>query len=536
MKTHALILHQQFFKKSLKSVVSTIFDNERDGFSPLQSADHFTLTGYADESRRSKRIPKAALPVSSMPPVLDFPFAFADCKDLLPLLESAHHSARQQGSPHLLSFAQSIPAVEPLALLQQAMERGSPYFYTRYPSARPLTLLGIGSAITLRPQGSQRFQQAKQHIANLLPTLIQAGDSWSALAQPRLFCGFPFFADARSPLRSTGGILTLPRWQLAATPDETYLVSNWHIHPDHDLTPLLAQATTFCQGLRTLPVQNQGSLLPLLDWQLPPHSLDAFRQGIQTALQQIHAGSLHKVVLAHALDIPLEQPLHPMATLRQWQRLYPECYVFALQARAGATFWGASPERLLRVDQQQVWIDALAGSAPRGRTEGEDFRLKQHLLNSPKDQHEHRVVVQAIQQALLNLGMESPILEPPQILQLSSIQHLQTRIQAEIPSHLQLLDLLEALHPTPAVGGVPTPVACDLIRRLEPFDRGLYGAPLGWIDLHGNGEFFVGIRSALMQPQSLRLYAGAGIVADSDPDQEVAEVSLKLKALPFFSS
>jgi menaquinone-specific isochorismate synthase len=116
-------------------------------------------------------------------------------------------------------------------------------------------------------------------------------------------------------------------------------------------------------------------------------------------------------------------------------------------------------------------------------------------------------------------------------LQLSNIQHLQTPIHASVPAHVHLLDVVAELHPTPAVAGVPREIACDIIRRHERFERSLYAAPIGWVDHQGNGEFAVGIRSALINGQEARLYAGAGIVAGSDPDRELAEIQLKLQAL-----
>ncbi len=119
----------------------------------------------------------------------------------------------------------------------------------------------------------------------------------------------------------------------------------------------------------------------------------------------------------------------------------------------------------------------------------------------------------------------------PQLLKLSTIQHLHTPIQGCVTEGLSALDLVAALHPTPAVAGTPTDLACDLIRRWEEFDRSLYAAPVGWIDAQGEGEFVVGIRSALLEPERLQLFAGAGIVRDSDPEREIAEVQLKLGAL-----
>ncbi|HEY9751742.1 MAG TPA: isochorismate synthase, partial [Coleofasciculaceae cyanobacterium] len=186
--------------------------------------------------------------------------------------------------------------------------------------------------------------------------------------------------------------------------------------------------------------------------------------------------------------------------------------------------------RLLRLRDRQMITDTLAGSAPRGKTTCEDAYLASKLLTSPKELHEHRLVLDFIMQQLVYLGL-SPQCAPLRLLQLSNIQHLQTPIHAVVPDEIHLLDILAQLHPTPAVAGVPKALACEQIYRYEAFERSLYAAPIGWIDYHANGEFAVGIRSAVMNGCQARLYGGAGIVAGSDPERELAEVQLKLQAL-----
>jgi menaquinone-specific isochorismate synthase len=174
--------------------------------------------------------------------------------------------------------------------------------------------------------------------------------------------------------------------------------------------------------------------------------------------------------------------------------------------------------------------DALAGSAPRGCSEVEELHLAKDLLANTKERLEHQVVIDFIQQRLRQLGM-TPQFLPTQLLQLANIQHLHTPLQAILPEPLHLLDVVAALHPTPAVAGFPQQIACDYIQHHETFSRSRYAAPVGWVDLDGNGEFAVGIRSAIIQKATARLFAGAGIVAGSNPTQEFSEIQLKLQAL-----
>lgn len=235
-------------------------------------------------------------------------------------------------------------------------------------------------------------------------------------------------------------------------------------------------------------------------------------------------------MLAHAVDVVSPLPFDAIASLHNLRKRYPGCYLFATSNGRGQQFIGASPERLVSLRDRQLETDALAGSAPRGQTINDDTNLAKRLLTSAKERHEHQVVSQFIRQQLAQLGLEPQSL-PLRLLQLSNIQHLQTPIHARVPADIHLLDIVAALHPTPAVAGMPRAVACDYIRRYEQFARSLYAAPIGWIDHHGDGEFAVGIRSALLNGCHARLFAGAGIVEGSDPDRELAEVQLKLQAL-----
>jgi menaquinone-specific isochorismate synthase len=258
---------------------------------------------------------------------------------------------------------------------------------------------------------------------------------------------------------------------------------------------------------------------------------DSFKKSVSSALKAIAKGRLNKIVLAHAVDVISPFPFQLFRSLSNLRRLHADCYIFATSNGKGQNFIGASPERLLSLHNQRLATDALAGSAPRGKTATEDAYFAHSLLSSEKEMREHRAVTDFITQCLCHLGIEPQFPPLPFLLQLANIQHLQTPIQAKVPAHLHLLELLAELHPTPAVAGTPRDVAEAQIRRYETFERSLYAAPIGWVDHQGNGEFAVGIRSALIDGCRARLYAGAGIVAGSDPDKELAEIKLKLQTL-----
>ncbi|NJO19634.1 MAG: isochorismate synthase [Spirulinaceae cyanobacterium RM2_2_10] len=262
----------------------------------------------------------------------------------------------------------------------------------------------------------------------------------------------------------------------------------------------------------------------------PDLSFHPFVPATRAALAAIQAEQLSKIVLAQPLDVVAAGALDPIATLARLRQHYPDCTCFSLSNGRGSYFLGASPERLASIRDRHLVVDALAGSAPRGRDAIEDARFAQQLLNSDKDRREHQAVSHYLSEQLQSLGLR-PQLAPRQLRQLSNIQHLWTPITAQLPAQVQPLEVVAQLHPTPAVAGVPTAAACEQIRHYENFERGLYAAPIGWLDMQGNSEFVVGIRSALLSGARARLYAGAGIVAGSDPDREQAEVQLKLQAM-----
>lgn len=254
---------------------------------------------------------------------------------------------------------------------------------------------------------------------------------------------------------------------------------------------------------------------------------------VLAARRAIRDGRLEKVVLARAA---IARPtagrrLAPLETLVALQRHNPQAFSFLLHNERGAVFVGATPEMLARKQGERLETEALAGTAARSAESNEDARLAAALCASPKEQQEHAIVVERVVEALDALGATVARDAEPQIVRLPRVQHLRTRIQARLPSVVGLLDAVAALHPTPAVGGSPKQAARDWQSHHEQLDRGWYGGPIGWLDAEGNGVFAVAIRSALILPRRALLFAGAGIVADSDPQREWAETELKLGAV-----
>lgn len=463
---------------------------------------------------------------------------FQTRRDLYQLVSSCQHLFWKSKQTQILSFSVEINSVDPLSVLHHlAKERQiSCYFEKHDQNGEPhseqkgIAIAAIGAALQASFAGGDRFQAAKQFTKQALANIHLAGANHLPLAGPHFFCGFRFFSNSEDLGFKT--TIFLPNWQVSTQSKRSVFVANLVINASFNIEKSVESLWQTLQKVNAIPDQlikpwgSRKSFLQQSDVTDTAH----FKQAVTKVLQSIQAGQIAKVVLAHAVDVRSPLPFQPSVCLQNLRRLYPDCYLFALNNGAEQVFLGASPERLVSLQTGHLLTDALAGSAPRGTTPYEDAQLANTLLNSPKELHEHEVVRDFITHQLQGLGLAA-MRSPLRLRQLPNIQHLHTPIHATVPAGVHLLDIVSQLHPTPAVAGLPRAAACAQIRQHEGFERDLYAAPIGWLDHHGNGEFAVGIRSALITGCHARLFAGAGIVAGSDPDQELAEVQLKLQAL-----
>jgi isochorismate synthase len=269
--------------------------------------------------------------------------------------------------------------------------------------------------------------------------------------------------------------------------------------------------------------------------QRPVPAPEDYREAVAAAVRAM-AGEdgLRKVVLARTLELTAPGGADLPTMLRRLIHRDPHGYTFAVpgdpdgDGNGGATLIGASPELLVSRRGSAVVSNPLAGSAARSADPAEDARRAAALLESPKDLHEHAVVVEAVRRALEPLCRELTVPEYPVLVRTAAMWHLSTTVTGVLADPgTTALDLAMALHPTPAVCGTPTDRARELIGTLEPFDRGLYTGVVGWEDTRGDGEWVVTLRCAEAQGDRLRLFAGAGVVAASDPEAELAETSAK---------
>lgn len=273
---------------------------------------------------------------------------------------------------------------------------------------------------------------------------------------------------------------------------------------------------------------------------------EEYERGVERVLARMREGKLSKAVLARSLELDTPRSVNPHDVLRNLALANPTGYTFGIdlpsrgedgtrpaggeQPPLSRTFLGASPELLVSLRGMTVRSQPMAGSRPRGADIAEDHRLSTELACSEKDRREHAAVVEQVVETLRPWCVRLRVPEAPSLVSTPTMWHLATEITGElIDPEVTSLDLATALHPTPAVCGTPQDAARDAIADAEPFDRGFYAGMVGWCDSSGDGEWVVAIRCADIESEVLRLYAGAGIVLGSDPADELAETSAKLR-------
>ncbi len=436
--------------------------------------------------------------------------------------------AADLGRPVLVSLTQPLlNEVDSLQIFSAARRVDKVRNYWAFP-AEQSWIIGAGEAAEIRIQGSERFRQAAAKLQNITSSALleeNGGPGPIFMAGFRFKPGLPpdgVWADFRD------GLLTLPTWTISFQSAgrrwvTLNVVVNGQTNVDSLREELMSQAFSLFEPFSDFSEHAAASLVD-------EGGRDRWRRSIDQALQAIKEGRLAKVTLAHRTRVHSEVPISPEGVLRSLVANYPECRVFAF-CRGESCFVGASPEELVSLHEEKVTSTCLAGSALRGVSESEDVRLSAWLLGNAKEREEHDVVVEWVSERMRRLCIRLEWDEVPRVMRLGNLQHLATRFIGTPKRDSDVLAFVDALHPTPAVGGMPLEPALEMIGCLEESDRGWYTGPVGWVDANGFGEFAIAIRCALLQGSEAFLYAGAGIVSGSDPEREYEETMMKFKPL-----
>ncbi len=345
----------------------------------------------------------------------------------------------------------------------------------------------------------------------------------------RVFGGFSFFnRTGKSSLWYPFGNYRfwIPRFEVQRHHNQTFFVMTARLHSRDAWQEL---QTFLLSSLQELQFDISPALpnLPPLEIRKDFPDYRGWSAMMANALEFIAAGKMSKIVLARKSEFHFRETIDALSLLEQVHSPSGHQYEFYFQPRKSHAFWGVSPERLYRRQGSQLWSEAIAGTRPRGTTNRDDLLLENELRSNEKELREHRRVMAHLRrvfQQLCNHISESPEIS---VLKLKHLQHLYWQIEGTLFPNGDDARIMRHLHPTPAVGGTPAQHALPLIRELEPFERGWYAAPVGWISTEA-AEFAVAIRSALVHKNTVHVYAGAGIVSGSTPQQEWEEIENKI--------
>ncbi len=413
------------------------------------------------------------------------------------------------------------------------------------------TLVTSGQAERLTAGGNGRFQRIRKDAGRLFDRLDAS--EVPEPARPRLVGGFSFFGTETLSAPWTGfapAAFTLPEIQLAIEEERTWITvvgagtDGREARLDAALDSTIEALDRYSDRSRreASEYDPNGKGATGQDRQVVRESVRTTQEDwanrIRKITRTIEDSALQKVVLAQALDLEFDDPTDVASVLADLEITYPDCYRFGFRAGERATeqaspvryFVGASPERLVAKTGQDVSTEALAGTVDRGVGTADDAAKETQLRTDPKIEAEHTMVVEEIESQLDRLAATVSTGDRT-VRKLETVQHLQTSLAATVPPPTHVLDVVEALHPTPAVGGRPPDAAMAVIRERDPVERGWYAAPVGWFDAAGDGTFAVGIRSGVTEGERATLFAGNGIVADSDTEEEWAEVHSKFRPI-----
>jgi isochorismate synthase len=445
--------------------------------------------------------------------------------------------ARRDGEPTLATLSLDVDAsLDPTAVVCASRRPGESWFVFEQPERDRRAIAGLGEAVRIEAAGTQRFAETARRWRELSSRAIagpHAGDGGGPFAVG----GFAFAArGGGSPPWSGFEPASLVVPELALTRrvrdgrERVCLSLAVLACPDDTAEQLLARLQSSVARLRTTE-------LPLLDpapagrfvlaGGMPPEHYEA---AVARATELIAAGELSKIVLAREVQVHAPRDHDAAAVLGVLREEFPSCFVFAV-GRGESVLIGASPELLVRREGQRVSTLALAGSTRRSADPAVDAHLGEQMLRDAVRREEHAIVARRIERTLAAHAVWVAAAPEPTLVRIANIQHLATPIRAQLASPMDALELVGAMHPTPAVGGEPLQAAAPLIPALEGLDRGWYAGPVGWADATGDGEFCVALRCALLSGAIARCYAGNGIVRDSQPAEELAETEIKLAAL-----
>ncbi len=436
----------------------------------------------------------------------------------------------KSGSYSIISYTQTINYQDFLRA-QEILNSKQKFFYWSFPKEK-YSFIACGQVFRNSYGDSQKFNLVDQDFMKISTSVLTNRNANIDSKHPLFVAGIKFPSNKKESIWNDFETSNwfIPKILLLKSGDEHYLSVNLKLPCENErkYSEEIEQFLSPHYPVSGINSDYTGNNIKRHDI-IPPGKIEEWNSQINAALKIISDGKVKKIVLARTIEIDFRDQPDIVPILKQLESNYNNCYTFAFKEEK-SVFFGASPERLFKIQNGFVEIDALAGSINRGHGEDDDKSLENTLLNDMKNLEEHKNVLDFVINRLLPLSEKILFDSKPLIKKFSNIQHLHSRIRAKLRKGVTVFSLFENIYPTPAVCGYPQNIALEAINNLEKFERGLYGGAIGWLN-KTNCEFAVGIRSAILSMNKLRCYAGCGIVNGSDPASEFNETALKLKPI-----
>jgi menaquinone-specific isochorismate synthase len=398
------------------------------------------------------------------------------------------------------------------------------------------SLIGLGTALEISENGLARFSSLSKTHKELKRKIIS---NWNVEVEkiPLIYGGMKFTAEHSEEewVDFKDSDWFIPEFMQVNQSDSKHLIYNF-INQGTSIKKQIDKFSKRLEDILQTKSDGQNKIASVLSSKgLSPKDKKKWKILISDTMDRMSEQNIMKAVVSRRVDLVLSEELNWDDVRKYFSDNYSDCYIF-IYHKNNSTFFGASPERLMKIHDKQITIDILAGSISRGKTDDEDKKLELELLNSSKLKNEHDLVIHQIKKAITKYVSKFHLYKVP-YKKLLNIQHLHTILQTELLADTNLFDVIEAIYPTGAICGEPKEKALSLLKKIEDHKRGLYSGIIGYFNLNDEGEFVIGIRSALLHEKKLFAYAGCGILEGSDPDKEFEETELKLNAiLSFFNA
>jgi len=442
-------------------------------------------------------------------------------------------SSNRKNDGSLFSYAFKLNIPDQLQLVSKLESHFSKMIFFRKPS-RKHSFIALGSVTDLIPEGETSISAIAKNFNKWKNEFINNWDDLCLNYVPIIVSATKFDGKRNSEKWSDFPPLTfyIPEIILLKSEEESFCIFNFIFKDEKHVETILKD---FKKKLSSI-INSNGKI----DYSPAFTSANVLNDSaeeksnwdklINKAKDILKNNQSEKLVLSRQKIFSLSNQPDWNFIFEKLERKFPECYLFLSKSK-DSYFFGVSPEKFISVNNGKIEVEAVAGSAPRSKQKPEDMSYENGLLVSTKNLKEHKYVSEFIINVLKEYSTNISSSDKQEIKKLDNIQHLITKVSAELKVKDKLFELIEALYPTPAVCGVPKNDAIEYIRQIENYDRGLYSGLIGWLDFEGNCDFSVTIRSALAKGKEITAYAGAGIVEDSNPDEEFIETQLKLKPI-----